>query len=149
MNVKLKGIELKELKTFPDERGFFREILRFNDPIFEGLEFQQLSHSLTKKDVIKAWHFHRLQNDFWYLASGKIKVGLADMREDSDTYLKSNELILDANENPICLKISPGIAHGYKVLSEEAHMIYLMDKTYNPDDENRIEADDPRIGFKW
>ena len=42
----IQGVELKSLVTNTDERGFFRELIRVNDPIFkEG--FGQWSHTLT------------------------------------------------------------------------------------------------------
>lgn len=30
----IKGVELKSLTTHPDDRGFFREIIRNTDPFF-------------------------------------------------------------------------------------------------------------------
>lgn len=149
MTNKIVGIEVKSLSTHNDDRGYFREIIRYNDDFFKEVTFQQLSHSFVVKDVIKAWHYHKEQTDFWYLASGEIKVGLADMREKSPTYLKSDEIIINADKNPICLKIPPGIAHGYKCLSDNANVIYLMNKTYDPTDEYRLDHDDPQIGFSW
>ncbi|HHS97475.1 MAG TPA: dTDP-4-dehydrorhamnose 3,5-epimerase, partial [Chloroflexi bacterium] len=42
----IHGVEVKELATHTDERGFFREILRASDPIFaEG--FAQWSHTVS------------------------------------------------------------------------------------------------------
>ena len=32
----IHGIELKPLKIFPDDRGFFMETLRQDDPFFRG-----------------------------------------------------------------------------------------------------------------
>jgi len=54
----IDGIVLKELKTYPDERGFFREIIRVSDDFF-GEGFGQFSHSLMYPGVIKAWHIHK------------------------------------------------------------------------------------------
>ena len=31
----IEGVEIKELVTHPDERGFFREIIRVTDPFSE------------------------------------------------------------------------------------------------------------------
>jgi len=89
----IAGVELKELITHVDDRGFFREILRVTDPIFaEG--FAQWSHSLMYPGVIKAWHIHWKQTDWWYVASGTLKVALHDLRPDSPTYRRTMELYL-------------------------------------------------------
>ena len=40
--------------------------------------------------------------------------------------------------------IPPGVAHGYKVIGgEEALLVYLTDRFYNPKDEGRIPYNDP------
>ena len=81
----IEGVVLKELETFNDDRGFFRELIRSTDDSFrEG--FGQWSHSLMFDGVIKAWHFHRIQTDWWYIVSGVLRVGLCDLREESRTY---------------------------------------------------------------
>lgn len=44
------GVELKPLATHPDERGFFREVIRVTDEFFEE-GFGQWSHSLMYPSV--------------------------------------------------------------------------------------------------
>ncbi len=48
--------------------------------------------------------------------------------------------------------IPAGVAHGYRVLGNEpACIVYFTTESYNPKspDENRINWDDPVIGFDW
>jgi dTDP-4-dehydrorhamnose 3,5-epimerase len=59
MNAIIEGVVAKELKTYSDERGFFRELIRVTDGFFEE-GFGQWSHSLMFDGVIKAWHLHRI-----------------------------------------------------------------------------------------
>ena len=73
----IEGVEIKELRTHPDERGFFREVIRETDGFFE--HFGQWSHSLMYPGVIKAWHIHQRQTDWWYVL-GALKVALYDTR---------------------------------------------------------------------
>ena len=81
MNARIEGVVFRKLKTHADERGFFRELIRVTDDFFsEG--FGQWSHSLMFDGVIKAWHLHRIQTDWWYVVSGVLRVGLCDMRAD-------------------------------------------------------------------
>lgn len=147
--ITIDGVMIKELTRHHDDRGFFEEIIRVTDPFFhEG--FGQLSRSSMKQGVIKAWHIHKTQVDWWYVAEGNLKVALYDNRNDSKTYKNLMQLSLDADNSEIVLKIPPGVAHGLKVLSKSAELFYITSKVYNPtEEEGRIPEDDPNIGFNW
>ena len=144
----IDGIIIKELTTRADERGFFREIIRANDAFFiEG--FGQWSHSLMYDGVIKAWHLHRVQTDWWYVVTGVLQIGLCDLRSDSLTYKESMEFLMGDYQKAKVLKIPPGIAHGCKTVQGPVHLLYMTSHVYNPADEIRIAHDDPEIGFDW
>ncbi len=144
----IDGVILKELVTHPDERGFFREIIRVSDDFF-GEGFGQWSHSKMFRDVIKAWHIHQQQIDWWYVPMGAIKVVLHDLRPTSPTFHETQEIFMGEHYGSTVLKIPTGVAHGCKVLSGEAHLFYITSNTYNPQDEGRIAHDDPTIGYDW
>lgn len=144
----IQGVEIKELRTHADERGFFREIIRVTDPFFAGA-FGQWSHSMMHHGVVKAWHIHQVQTDWWYVAAGLLKVALHDLRKGSPTRGQTMDLLLGEHQPPRVLKIPPGIAHGCRVLSAPAHLFYLTSKEYDPSDEGRIPHDDPKIGYDW
>ena len=85
----IDGIKIIELKTHNDERGFFKEIIRlknYEDKFTRG----QLSHSMVKKNVLKAWHGHKIQSQWNYVVSGLIKVVLYDNNSISKTYKNSH-----------------------------------------------------------
>ena len=140
----IEGVELKELVTHADERGFFREVIRETDPFFD--HFGQWSHSLMYPGSAKGWHHHRRQTDWWY-AIGSLKVALYDLREGSPTRGRLMELFL-GDRFARCLKIPPGVAHGCRAL-ELSHLLYVTSNVYDPDDEGRIPHDDPSIGYDW
>jgi len=144
----IDGVALKNLKTHRDERGFFREIIRVTDDAFqEG--FGQWSHSLMYPGVVKAWHIHKKQTDWWYVGTGVLKVVLYDKRSESSTYRQTMEVMLGDGDQPSILKIPPGVAHGCKCLSGPANLFYITSHTYDPEDEGRIPHDDPEIGYDW
>ena len=143
----IEGIEIKDLVAHQDERGFFCELIRSSDPFFKG-QFGQLSHSLTKTGVFKAWHMHAKQTDWICAIAGEIKLGLYDFRKESKTFGQLNEIIM-GEERRMMVKIPPGIAHGYKILEGPAHIIYVMNREYDPSDEIRIDHDDKRISYDW
>ncbi len=145
--VDLEGVVFKSLVTHRDERGFFREIIRSTDALFTG--FGQWSHSLMYPGVIKAWHLHRLQTDWWYVAGGVLKVALHDTRESSATRGRTVDFLLGDNQPEQVVGIPPGVAHGCKCLTGPAHLFYITSRVYDPADEGRIPHDDPGIGYDW
>ena len=148
MSTSIAGVEIKHLVTHTDERGFFREVVRVNDDFFpEG--FGQWSHSRMYQGVAKAWHVHKIQTDWWYVGSGRLKVALYDTRQDSPTHGLVQELFMGDDCEPIVLKIPPGVAHGCRAISPEAHLFYITSHIYDGTDEGRIPHDDPEIGYDW
>lgn len=144
----IEGVVLKELKTHSDQRGFFREIIRVSDDFFkEG--FGQWSHSFMFNGVIKAWHYHRIQTDWWYVCNGVLRIGLCDMRPSSPTYKVTMDFLMGDLQPVQVLKIPPGVAHGCKVAQGPVNLFYITSHTYNPNDEIRIPYNDRGIEFDW
>lgn len=141
----LTGVEIKDLVTHSDERGFFREIIRETDSFFD--HFGQWSHSLMYPGTAKAWHVHRQQTDWWYCI-GALKVALHDLREDSPTRGETVTFLMGDRYGATCVRIPPGVAHGCRAL-ERTHLLYITSHIYNPKDEGRIAHDDPVIGYDW
>ncbi len=143
----IEGVVFHELATHVDERGFFREVIRRDDDFFG--EFGQWSHSRMHAGVIKAWHVHRLQTDWWYVPAGVLKVALHDTRQDSPTRGLTVDFLMGEEQPPLVVRIPPGVAHGCKCLSGPAHLFYVTSRVYDPGDEGRIPHDDPGIGYDW
>jgi dTDP-4-dehydrorhamnose 3,5-epimerase len=146
--VMIEGVVLKDLVTHCDERGFFRELIRVTGDFFkEG--FGQWSHSLMYQGVIKAWHIHQRQVDWWYVATGVLKVVLYDTREGSSTHGELMEFLMGDNQPAQVLKVPPGVAHGCKAVGDTVNLFYVTSHVYDPADEGRIPHDDPAIGYDW
>ena len=150
----IAGVKFKLLKSWPDDRGFFREIVRGTDDLFAGEKFGQWSHSKMTKDVVKAWHYHHLQVDFWYVPLGQVETVLFDNRPTSPTYqtklvIKMGDASIDADTFEVCVKIPQGVLHGCKVLTPEAHLFYITSEIYNPNDEGRFPYNSEVVGHNW
>jgi len=144
----IDGVVIKDLVTHPDERGFFREIIRVTDSFF-GEGFGQFSHSLMYPGTAKGWHIHPHQVDWWYVPVGVLKVALHDLRPDSPTRGETMELLMGENQPACVLRIPPGVAHGCKAIGGTAHLFYITSLTYDAKEEGRIAHDDPSIGYDW
>lgn len=144
----IEDVLIKDLVTHTDERGFFREIVRATDEFFaEG--FGQWSHSLMFDGVIKAWHFHHIQTDWWYVCSGVLRVGLCDMRPSSLTYKTTMDFLMGDLQTAQVVKIPPGVAHGCKTAQGPVQLFYVTSNVYDPKDEIRLPFNDPEINFDW
>jgi len=164
----IDGVIVKETKTFPDERGFFREVVRSTDDPTQFIA--QVSHGLRFQGVATAWHIHKTLEERFYIVSGTVRLVLKDCRvgkpvkvwwpyweppkqEDirlpqSSTPYEYAEVIL-GDHMPNVVYIPPGVAHGYVVLQGPCNMIYVASQTYAEyrQDEGRIEPD--RWGLDW
>ena len=99
--------------------------------------------------VAKAWHIHKKQVDWWYVAGGVLKVALHDTRPDSSSYKETMELFMGDNQLAMVLRIPPGVAHGCKCISGPANLFYVTSNVYDPEDEGKIPHDDLVIGYDW
>ncbi|MBT3277857.1 MAG: dTDP-4-dehydrorhamnose 3,5-epimerase family protein [Phycisphaerales bacterium] len=145
----IDGVEARRAKVIPDERGRLGEIMRADDPWFK--KFGQVYFTTTYPDVVKAWHFHKIQTDHFYVIRGRIKIALYDAREDSPTFGVVNEVYL-GEHCPGMLKIPPGIQHGWMCVGQtEAIILNMVSEMYdysNPD-EFRTAAHDNEIPYDW
>jgi len=145
----IDGVKVKKLKVIADNRGRLMEILRSDDDIFE--QFGQVYMTTVLPGVVKAWHYHRRQNDNFTCVKGRIRLGLYDAREGSSTYGRAEEYILSLEE-PGLVRIPAGVYHGFKCEGdEEAIVINTVTKPYNREDPDEFRADayDNDIPFDW
>lgn len=145
----INGVKVKRLKVIPDERGRLQEILRCDDELFN--DFGQVYMTTCYPQVIKGWHYHRLQTDNMCVIKGMAKIVLYDRREESETKGEINEFFL-GEHNPLLLHIPPEIAHGIKATgTKEVLVINIPDYPYNhknPDD-YRISPHTDEIPYDW
>ncbi|MCK9403278.1 MAG: dTDP-4-dehydrorhamnose 3,5-epimerase family protein [Chitinophagaceae bacterium] len=144
----IEGVVFKNLVTYPDERGYFRELIR-NSDAFVHEDIGQISHSLVYAGVVKAWHAHKEQAQWNYVISGLIYVALHDLRKHSSTYGETMTFLSGNDQNKIIYKFPPGVLHGYKCIDGPMNIIYVTSGIYDINDEIRIEHNDPEIGFDW
>jgi len=148
MSRPIPDVFLKTLATHSDDRGFFREVIRNNDPFFAA-GFGQLSHSLVYPGVIKAWHGHLRQHQWTYVAAGTLRVALCDRRLDSPSYGEIMTFLAGEHQEAMIYHLPPGVVHGYECINGPATVIYVTSGTYEPDEEIRLPHNDPGISFDW
>lgn len=147
----IAGVQLEPFPIWPDDRGYFLEIARLGQGLVEAFPSpgSQVSAAFNYPGIIKAFHYHKAQTDFWVPTSGLLQVALVDLRKSSATFGAKNTLYV-GTLRPWQILIPPGVAHGYKVIGEQpATLVYVTNRTYDPKDEGRIAHNDSSIGYDW
>jgi len=147
----IAGVEIAPFALWPDDRGYFLEVARLGQGLVAAFpaESSQVSAALNYPGIIKAFHFHKFQTDYWVAAAGLLQVALVDLRSDSATFGKKNTLYVGALR-PWQVVIPPGVAHGYKVIGEQPSvLVYITNRQYDPKDEGRIPYNDTSIAYDW
>jgi dTDP-4-dehydrorhamnose 3,5-epimerase len=147
----IQGVRLQRFDFWPDDRGYFLEVIRATQGLAQGFTpaEMQVSAALSYPGTIKAFHFHRHQTDLWVPAGGMFQVALVDLRPESKTFGTKNTFYVGALR-PWQILIPPGVGHGYKVIGESAGMlVYVTNRFYDPEDEGRIPYNDPSIRYDW
>lgn len=105
----------------------------------------QVNYSVQYPGVIKAWHRHDKQTDFWVCLMGQIKVGV---HRESDG---KSWLVVTGEKRPGVVVIPPPLWHGVATVGHEpAGLLYYVTHSYDPKspDEQR-RGHDTIIGFPW
>jgi dTDP-4-dehydrorhamnose 3,5-epimerase len=145
----IDGVLTKRLNLIPDERGRLMEILRNDEDIFA--KFGQVYMTTTYPQVVKAWHYHKKQDDFIVCVKGMLKLVLFDDRETSPTRGDINEFFI-GDYNPMMVKVPKMIYHGWKCISEdESLVINVPTEPYNrkEPDEYRLDPHVNDIPYTW
>lgn len=154
IETKLKGCFILEPRVFEDERGYFFE--SFNQQVFEKaiekkINFVQDNQSYSTKGVLRGLHFQKgeyAQAKLVRVLSGSVLDVAVDIRKGSKTYGEHVAVELSA-ENKKQLFVPRGFAHGFVVLSDEAHFFYKCDNFYNSSAESGIIYNDKDLKIDW
>jgi len=136
------------LRAFKDDRGQFAETFRSEwFPQVSWAKFQT-NRSDSAAGVLRGLHYHFHQVDYWIVTQGTIRVGLADLRPNSPTYLKTHTLELSADV-ATGLFIPIGVAHGFYALTD-CTLTYIVNNFYGDgSDERGVAWDDPTLNVPW
>ena len=135
----------RELPQYRDSRGRFMEI--FQKSTSQERECPEMlldSISESEHNVIRGMHIQIAQWQQITILKGIVNDLMIDLNPDSETYLKHYMQRLDSS-GVNQLLISPGIAHGFQVLSDSAIMSYKCSKYYGETSEYVFNVSSPEI----
>jgi dTDP-4-dehydrorhamnose 3,5-epimerase len=130
------------LQRFPDERGWFMELMRSSSlpkPV------RQSNVVFSRKGVIRGLHYHeRGQDDLFVCLQGMVRVVTLD-RETGETF--SEDI---GDDNPVAIYVPGTLAHGYEALTDCLFMYHVTEE-YDPEspDEQGLCWADERVKDLW
>jgi len=148
----LPGVLLLEPSVFTDSRGFFLESYNKQTMAKLGIvdEFVQDNHSFSRRNVLRGLHYQirHAQGKLVRAVSGEIFDVAVDLRRSSPTFGRWFGETL-SGENKRMLWIPPGFAHGFVVVSENAHVLYKASDYYDAASERTLAWNDSDLKIDW
>jgi dTDP-4-dehydrorhamnose 3,5-epimerase len=148
----LPGALILEPKVFEDDRGFFLE--SYNQKVLAGLgisdPFVQDNHSYSRQGVLRGLHYQvrKAQAKLVRVVSGEVLDVFVDLRRSSPSFGRWHSVRL-SGQNRLQAWIPSGFAHGFYVVSSDAHVLYKSTGFYSAEDERTIIWNDPDLNVDW
>jgi len=152
ISTSLSEVFILEPRVFGDERGFFLE--SYNARVCADLgideEFVQDNHSSSRQGVLRGLHYQvkQTQGKLVRVVEGEILDVAVDLRRSSATFGGWEAVRLSA-ENKRMLWIPAGFAHGFRVISAQAQVLYKATDYYAPEHERTLAWNDPDLKINW
>jgi dTDP-4-dehydrorhamnose 3,5-epimerase len=152
ISTSLPGVVILEPRVFGDERGFFLE--SYNQKVFAelGIEpwFVQDNHSSSGRNVLRGLHYQikQAQGKLVRVVEGEILDVAVDVRRSSPRF-GGWEAVRLSEENKRMLWIPAGFAHGFRVISEKAQVLYKATDYYAPEHERTLAWNAPDLKINW
>lgn len=125
------------IKLNQGDDGFI--LLKDNDHLLR--RFGQLEYREMQRGVNSEYLYRYAADEIWSVLNGEILARLIDLREDSPTKYRRDEIILNERE-PVSLLIPFGVAYTFEA-KKDSKLIRLAtnvdgsderDRTYSPDE---------------
>jgi dTDP-4-dehydrorhamnose 3,5-epimerase len=148
----LPGVFVLEPRVFGDQRGFFLE--SFNQRAMRELgieeQFVQDNHSCSSRNVLRGLHYQiqQAQGKLVRVVEGEILDVAVDLRRSSPSFARWEGVRL-SGDNKRMLWIPRGFAHGFRVISEKAHVLYKATDYYAPQHERTLAWNDAHLKIDW
>lgn len=148
----IPGVLVLEPKVFGDARGFFLESYNEKTMAEGGIRdrFVQDNHSFSARNVLRGLHYQIQcpQGKLVRVVAGEIFDVAVDLRRSSPAFGKWHGVTL-SGENKRMLWVPRGLAHGFLVRSETAHVLYKATDYYAPQHERSLAWNDPVLAISW
>ncbi len=144
----LDGVNLQLLEEQRDPRGSFTEIYCNT----WGLPISPAQWSVVRSvaGTLRGLHLHLRHSEYFFCVSGRVCIGLYDLRPASATKDKSM-LIHVTGDEPVAVSFPCGIAHGWLFRTDTIHLQAVSETyaDYKDDDNLGLHWKDPELNLLW
>lgn len=147
-NELIQGVKITTLKQIIDERGAVMHFLKGNSVNFKG--FGEVYFSKVNGGIVKGWKLHLKAYQNICVPIGQIKFILFDNRQDSETYGRINEFLLDESSNYHLLSFPPNLWYSFKSIdSDYSVLANVSSEIHDPSESLHMPLDNDIIKFQW
>lgn len=139
------GVSIRPLEPHADTRGKLVELYRVEWNT--GCEAIQWNAVKSDANVLRGVHVHVRHTDYLTVLSGKMILGLHDLRPESRTTGMSCMLSLSEGE-PRAVTIPPGVCHGF-FFPVPSIFIYAVSEYWDSRDELGCRFDSSELALEW
>ena len=141
----LEGVSLTPLKIIPHPKGDIMHALKGSEPDFKG--FGEAYFSTVNTGEIKGWKMHHRMVLNLVVPAGKIRFVLFDERPESESYGKTWEVIISA-QNYQRLTVPPLVWMAFQGLGDETNLLLnIASIEHDPKEAEGRSIEE--IDFKW
>ena len=147
IKTKIKDLLIVETNIFKDNRGFFKEVARY-EVLKQSLIFDCFSFS--KKNTLRGLHLqsNKSQAKLITVTHGRILDVVVDLRKTSKTYGEHFAIEISDNSN-FSIFIPENFAHGFLCLSKNCSVYYKCSNYRDEKSEKTIVWNDKNLNIKW
>ena len=143
----IRGVKIKPLKVFRDERGQVMHMMRRDDGFFT--QFGEVYFSVVNPGIVKGWKKHLKMTQHFAVPRGDIKLVIYDDRSGSATHGEIQEISIGENNYQLVC-IPPLVWYGFRAESKQPAMITnCSDIPHDPKEVELRPIGDPGIPYAW
>ena len=150
-NNQIDGVKILPLKKIPDERGTIMHGVRVDNAYNKILtNFGEIYFKKLYSGIINGWHIHKTLILNYICIHGIIKLVLYDMRKNSPTYKKFQEVYF-GDDNYCLVHIPPGVANASESVAVPFSIFCnVASEPHNPGIKYlRIDPRSKKIPYDW
>jgi dTDP-4-dehydrorhamnose 3,5-epimerase len=144
-NFSIDGANLLNLQSFSDNRGTLWELYRSD----WGLAQKPAQWNLVSSEpnTLRGVHIHLDHEDYLFVISGQMHLGLHDLRPSSRTKGCSTLVSLKGGSGQVAL-VPKGVLHGF-AFTEPTTYVYGLTACWTPADDIGCKWSDPELNIPW
>jgi dTDP-4-dehydrorhamnose 3,5-epimerase len=150
----LPGIFVLRSDAADDARGSFRRLSCVSTLAAHGTGFASRQTSVSRsarRGTLRGLHFQTppsAETKIVHCVAGAVFDVALDLRPDSPTFRHAFSIELSASNGDGVL-IPPGCAHGMLTLTDDAAVLYQIDRDYDPASASGVRWNDPAFAIAW